>query len=299
MMTRSGVFAPASSSLVLAMAMLAAGCGGGGSGGPVLISNTTTPIRHVMVIIGENRSFDNIFATYVPPDPSQHVWNLLSRGIVSASGAPGPRFSLAAQQQALDTSIYQLSPLKTGPFASLPQPSTTLSALPASPCLLSTLLFPKTPLCTDVGLDPAHQQLLSIGGTGQSFYEPALGLFPVPDCRYPSGLKNGPYWLVGASALNGCGAPFPIAPAPLQYTGTTGDPAHRFFQMWQQNDCSAAHISASNPSGCAADLYVWVDTSVGWQITADGAPPAGDEGTFQGGIAMGFYNMAAGDYPYF
>ncbi len=28
--------------------------------------STTTPIKHVIVIIGENRSFDHIFATYVP-----------------------------------------------------------------------------------------------------------------------------------------------------------------------------------------------------------------------------------------
>jgi len=27
---------------------------------------TTTPIKHVIVIIGENRSFDHVFATYVP-----------------------------------------------------------------------------------------------------------------------------------------------------------------------------------------------------------------------------------------
>ena len=29
-------------------------------------SATTTPIKHVIVIIGENRSFDHIFATYEP-----------------------------------------------------------------------------------------------------------------------------------------------------------------------------------------------------------------------------------------
>ena len=28
--------------------------------------NTTTPIKHVVVIIGENRTFDHLFATYVP-----------------------------------------------------------------------------------------------------------------------------------------------------------------------------------------------------------------------------------------
>jgi phospholipase C len=44
--------------------------------------NTRTPIKHLIVVIGENRSFDNVFATYVPADPRQSVWNLLSQGIV-------------------------------------------------------------------------------------------------------------------------------------------------------------------------------------------------------------------------
>jgi len=42
--------------------------------------NTATPIKHVIVIIGENRTFDNIFATYVPKHGT--VSNLLSRGII-------------------------------------------------------------------------------------------------------------------------------------------------------------------------------------------------------------------------
>ena len=50
-----------------------------------------TPIQHVIVIIGENRSFDHVFATYVP-QPGQTVWNLLSEGIVNANGTPGPNF---------------------------------------------------------------------------------------------------------------------------------------------------------------------------------------------------------------
>jgi phospholipase C len=37
-----------------------------------------TPIKHVIVIIGENRSFDHVFATYVPKK-GEKVWNLLSR----------------------------------------------------------------------------------------------------------------------------------------------------------------------------------------------------------------------------
>src|ERR1700733_5030351 len=42
---------------------------------------TATPIKHVIVIIGENRSFDHVFATYVPRH-GQTVHNLLSEGII-------------------------------------------------------------------------------------------------------------------------------------------------------------------------------------------------------------------------
>jgi len=38
---------------------------------------TETPIKHVIVIIGENRTFDHLFATYKPKD-GQSVDNLLS-----------------------------------------------------------------------------------------------------------------------------------------------------------------------------------------------------------------------------
>ena len=63
--------------------------------------NTTTPIKHVIVIIGENRSFDHVFATYVPK-PGQTINNLLSEGIVKADGTPGPNFAKAHQLAAVD-----------------------------------------------------------------------------------------------------------------------------------------------------------------------------------------------------
>ena len=59
-------------------------------------TNTRTPIKHVIVIIGENRSFDHVFATYQPKN-GESVWNLLSEGIVKNSGAPGPNFYKAEQ----------------------------------------------------------------------------------------------------------------------------------------------------------------------------------------------------------
>ena len=66
-------------------------------------NNTTTPIKHVIVIIGENRSFDHVFATYQPVT-GQSVWNLLSEGIINADGTPGPNFWKAAQNAASDPS---------------------------------------------------------------------------------------------------------------------------------------------------------------------------------------------------
>ncbi len=84
----------------------------------------TTPIKHVVVIIGENHSFDNVFATYQPPH-GQKIRNLLSEGIVTKSGAPGPHFNQAEQLTASNTKTYSLSPKITGSYKTLPQPNTT------------------------------------------------------------------------------------------------------------------------------------------------------------------------------
>jgi phospholipase C len=283
-------------------------------GGPVVQKPgqiaTQTPIKHLIVVVGENHSFDNVFATYVSPDPKQQVWNLLSRGIVSQSGGPGPNFARAMQNKATDTTGYSLSPTQTGAFRDLPQPNTTLNAFPAPPCVVSRFLTERgenpsgIQFCSDPGLAASSQGLLSTGGTGQSFYAPELEptVLPVPDCRYSSTLEDGPFPLVAASSLNECGPPFlDLVPAivPTRFSDNTGDPVHRFFQMWQQNDCTGANTTEENPSGCNHDLYAWVATSVGLQITKDQKPPTDDQGTFQGGIAMGFYNMATGDFPFF
>ena len=64
-------------------------------------ATATTPIQHVIVIIGENRSFDHVYGTYVPA-AGQTVSNLLSKGIVTKTGKPGPNFALTTQNSALD-----------------------------------------------------------------------------------------------------------------------------------------------------------------------------------------------------
>src|SRR5262249_16605240 len=60
---------------------------------------TATPIKHVIIIVGENRSFDHIFATYVPKHKGEKVHNLLSEGIVHREGSPGRKFAKAHQFQ--------------------------------------------------------------------------------------------------------------------------------------------------------------------------------------------------------
>jgi phospholipase C len=58
---------------------------------------TETPIKHVLIVVGENRSFDHLFATYEPVRKHERVLNLLSEGIINADGTPGPKFAKAQQ----------------------------------------------------------------------------------------------------------------------------------------------------------------------------------------------------------
>ncbi len=85
---------------------------------------TATPIKHVVVIIGENHSFDNVFATYQPPG-GQKIRNLLAEGIITKNGDPGPNFKQAAQLTASNTKTYSLNPKITGAYPTLPRPNTT------------------------------------------------------------------------------------------------------------------------------------------------------------------------------
>ena len=96
---------------------------------------TTSPIKHVIVIIGENRTFDHVFATY-QPKKGQTVANLLSKGIINADGTPGPNFAVAGQFSAIDSkpaqdqlpldnpqpTTFQVSPGDKSAYDKLPEP---------------------------------------------------------------------------------------------------------------------------------------------------------------------------------
>jgi|HubBroStandDraft_1064217.scaffolds.fasta_scaffold00011_69 phospholipase C len=92
---------------------------------------TATPIEHLIVVVGENITFDNLFATWEAP-AGQSVSNLLSKGIVDKDGGPGPNFALAAQHIAEVREHYSPTPTVTGAFKVLPRPGTTYAlGLPA------------------------------------------------------------------------------------------------------------------------------------------------------------------------
>jgi hypothetical protein len=73
-------------------------------------------IKHAIFIIGENRTFYHVFATYVPVNKGESVRNLLSGGIVNGDGTPGPNHSSVFQHQAVvsgtapQQGLYQISP---------------------------------------------------------------------------------------------------------------------------------------------------------------------------------------------
>ncbi|TKC85996.1 alkaline phosphatase family protein [Trinickia terrae] len=243
---------------------------------------TTTPIKHVIIIVGENRTFDHVFGAY-QPRRGESVSNLLSKGIITADGAPGPNFWLAAQYtaKASNPSRFELSPESKHPYPTLPAPNTgsaPSAASDANPPPFATLTAAQA--AEGYALDPKDVVHLTTGATGLPN--------DVPDTRFGSNLYNLP---------NG---PFQISRVGPNYDQYMNSPVHRFYQNWQQADCNANRATFDNPSGCKMDLFAWVETTVG--AGSNGKPqPANfnDESTHEGATALGFYNVNSGDMPYF
>src|SRR5579863_7297215 len=335
-------------------------------GGPVANAQdrpneTATPIKHVIVIIGENRSFDHVFATYVPR-PGQRVHNLLSEGIIqldaNKNAIPGPRFDKAHQLSASDLGsqdTFLLNPPKQEfPSNQLPAPEaggpsgangyfspssskyTTIACgtITVNGVTKTNYLTPQAcAVVTENGLPNAadangltYYQSLASGGTNQYSYTPDLRIVNFDN------LPAGPFQLTNGtkSATPGYS---------LTYTDYGASPVHRFYQMWQQLNCSLEHASWENPSGCDGKLFSWVEATVGagtnglsQSLYAQGYygstfsefftypapysatnPPTAAEWTAneyalydsvptttgEGSTALGFYNVQQGDVPYF
>ena len=282
----------------LAIAVASVGCGSSPDGAAAVGANTNlstpaatatadagtgdsitkSPIKHVIVIIGENRTFDHVFATYKPKG-GEKIDNLLSRGIINADGSPGPNYSEAIQYSAIDSppSAYEISPGDKTPFPVLPP---ILAGGPTTPYLTSVSEARED----ENGLpNTAYYTYLTTGGTGL--------VSGAVDTRQTNPLTRAP-------------GPYQITPA-VPYDAYTASPVHRFYQMWQELDCNVDYATQWNPSGCRSDLFAWVETTIGagdnglTQSQYTKGAPFTNESTKEGSAAMGFYNMQQGDVPYF
>jgi phospholipase C len=233
-------------------------------------AGTATPIQHVIIIVGENRSFDHIFATYVPR-PGESVLNLLSQGIVRRDGSPGSNFAQGQQYRLVAPPnggrfFIGASSAAKQLFATLPPPD--VFGIGATAPYTWALSVPGG----YPGLPAQSRYLLGTGGTGLPF---TLG----PDTRIANvnALPPGPFQLTGPT---------------MPFDAYASDTMHQFFQMWQQMDCAidAEHVTRDNPTGCLHDLHPAVATTYG---TVAGDTP------HDAGQGMAFFNMQQGDAPYF
>ena len=246
---------------------------------------TRTPIEHVIVLIGENRTFDHLFATYVPTS-GDSVKNLLSEGIINADGSPGPYFHRAAQSQAVapfrQHYFISLRDDEKVPYQVLPSPTLNFSPSPATgePPPLPALTPAALMAAIEPSLETADLHLLTTGASGAA----QTAELPDPDSRIANfnHLPNGP---------------FPLSGAALPYDSYTGDTTHRLFEMWQQSDCDVRNATRSNPSGCLSDLYPFVITNYTSEPDPNSFPLPNQVDDNGGGNSMAFYNMQSGDVP--
>jgi len=256
-------------------------------------NHTRTPIKHVIIIVGENRTFDHIFATY-QPKAGESVNNLFSEGIIKADGTPGTNYALAHQYSADVTghTTFEVSPTAGKTLYSvLPAP---LNGGPTDPCASNGICNFGDAVSSEDGLSRSpvdYSEFLLTGGTGLTGKVPDSRITGVSSSAPYSTLLPGPFQLTNSSS-------FP-------YDGYAASPVHRFYQMWQQEDCNASYATTTNPSGCLADFFVWNEVTVGSNnngkpqpanFSTDYAP--GKVTTGEGATAMGFYNMQQGDAPY-
>ncbi len=179
-------------------------------------ADTATPIQHVIVVVGENHTFDNLYGTY-QPRLGQRIENLLSKGIVNADGTPGRHHAAGVQRIGSATGKYDPVTESVGKYDVLPRPYTTYG----------------------IGLPQG-----------------------VPDVRFPADMPNGPFQISKY----------------VPYPAYSGDPVHRFFQMWEDID------------GGKHDKFVWVEETIGTGSNGV-APGATAFNPKEGAISMGFYNM--------
>jgi phospholipase C len=171
-------------------------------------------------------------------------------------------------------------------------PNQCSTSTPIGQCAASLTLAKQS----ESGLPQSYYPDLLTGGSGQSSGTPDQRITNV------TALPAGPFQLTNGSTF--------------VYDDYAQSPVHRFYQMWQQLNCSVSRSTRDNPSGCNEKLFSWVEVTVGAGANGITQPPVCNPGsptpgcfstnylpgaitTGEGATALGFYNVQKGDVPYF
>jgi len=228
-------------------------------------SKTASPIKHVIILIGENRGLDHTFGVYRPKGAGQTISNLLSKGIVNEDGTPGPNFAQAQQFSVGTQPKFYIGAPNNAKFAysaanAMPQPNT--AGTPTTSSDTAPPFKTVAEASVEKDMDPADLDILTTGASSL----PVNSL----DTRVP-----------GAGTLTG---PFPLQGPNISDDDYTGDTTHRFFQAWQQQDCSIANATKDDPAGCKSDLFPFVMATYSATNKSQGN-------------SMGFYNAEQEQAP--
>jgi phospholipase C len=143
-----------------------------GKNNPTSGVKTASPIKHVIVLIGENRGLDHTFGVYKPKGKGETISNLLSKGIVNEDGTPGPNFALSQQFSVAGQPSYYIGAPVNAKFAYTP--STNLMPQPntnGAPETQSTTGAPFTSVAVvaatgETDIAPGSFNLLTTGAVG-------------------------------------------------------------------------------------------------------------------------------------
>ena len=145
----------------------------------------------------------------------------------------------------------------------MPQPNTNgaPTARRATPALRSQTIAEAS---VEKDIEPASLDILTTGATG----------LPTGVARHPRSRRR-----------HAAAGPFVLQGPNLSDDDYTGDMTHRFYQAWQQQDCSLANATKANPTGCLNDLFPFVMAT--YSATNKSA-----------GNEMGFYNAEQEQAPF-
>ena len=249
---------------------------------------TASPIKHVIVIIGENRSFDHVFATYVPKGKPENLELALGR---NRQLGRHPRTELphrAADRATVNGDqvfaiVFLLSPPKTE-FPRRPYFPPRSSEVRRTPTSKATACRWRSHRKTD-----AAHRLLSVS----DFRRHGLDFAHSGHSHHQRQFASGRAVSVDQRQHSSPTTPTP----PARFTASTR--------------CGSSSIAprqrhCDNPSGCDANLFSWVEVTVGAgtnglaqpaNFSTEYSPSATTTG--EGSTALGFYNVQNGDAPYF